>query len=129
MTSLCGLFSTASVEARSQHRARYESFARLHTSHRSTRSSELRPAQSSGWSGPTGNWLITVNPGLVLYPEPLATSTHDTVLVLLDSLPKDTEADAGLVAELLAVPEADPAPLVAELEDAGCHASATGPVQ
>jgi hypothetical protein len=38
-------------------------------------------------------------------------------------------ADAALVAALLAMPEADAAWLLDDLEEAGCVASAKGPVQ
>jgi hypothetical protein len=43
-------------------------------------------------------------------------------------LPEDVEADAALVGALLDVPEADAARLLDELEEAGCVASATGPL-
>jgi DNA-binding IclR family transcriptional regulator len=57
------------------------------------------------------------------------TPSHDAVLALIDGLPEDVEADAGLVATLLGVPEAEAARLLDELEAAGCVASASGPVQ
>jgi DNA-binding IclR family transcriptional regulator len=57
------------------------------------------------------------------------TPAHDAVLALLDWLPEDVEADAGLVADLLGVPEAEAAQLLDELEAAGDLVSATGPVQ
>jgi hypothetical protein len=60
---------------------------------------------------------------------PTLTPAHDAVLAILDWLPVETMADAALVAALLAMPEADAAWLLDELEQAGCVASATGPVQ
>jgi hypothetical protein len=57
------------------------------------------------------------------------TSAHDTVLALLDWLPKDVDADAELVADLLRIPEVEAARLLDELEEAGCLTSATGPLQ
>jgi DNA-binding IclR family transcriptional regulator len=51
------------------------------------------------------------------------------VLALLDWLPADTDPTAELVAELLAIPEAEAARLLDDLEAAGCVASATGPLQ
>ena len=57
------------------------------------------------------------------------TPAHDAVLAILDWLPVETMADAALVAALLAMPEADAAWLLDELEEVGCAASATGPVQ
>ena len=57
------------------------------------------------------------------------TPAHDAVLAILDWLPMETMADAALFAALLAMPEADAAWLLDELEEAGCVASATGPVQ
>ena len=52
---------------------------------------------------------------------------HDAVLAILDWLPVETVADAALVAALLAMPEADAAWLLDELEAAGWVTSATGP--
>jgi hypothetical protein len=49
------------------------------------------------------------------------------VIALLDWLPEDRDADAPLVGQLLRIPEAEATPLVAELEAAGCVASAVGP--
>jgi hypothetical protein len=57
------------------------------------------------------------------------TPAHDAVLSVLDWLPVETMADAALVAPLLAMPEADAAWLLGELEEARCVASATGTVQ
>jgi hypothetical protein len=57
------------------------------------------------------------------------TPAHDAVLAILDWLPVETMADAALLAALLAMPEADAAWLLDELEEAGSVASATGPVQ
>jgi hypothetical protein len=54
---------------------------------------------------------------------------HDAVLAILDWLPVETVADAALVAALLAVPEADTAWLLDELDAAGGVASARRPVQ
>jgi len=48
---------------------------------------------------------------------------------LLNWLPENVEADAAFVGAPLDVPEADAARLLDELEEAGCVASATGPVQ
>ena len=57
------------------------------------------------------------------------TPTHDAVLAVLDWLPVETVADAALVAALLAMPEADAAWLLDELEEGGCIARATRPAQ
>jgi hypothetical protein len=57
------------------------------------------------------------------------TPAHDAVLAILDWLPVETVADAALVAALLAMPEGDAAWLLDELGEAGCVASAKGPVQ
>jgi hypothetical protein len=54
------------------------------------------------------------------------TPAHDAVLALLDGLPEDVEANAGLVAGLLGVPQAEGAPLLDKLAAAGDVASATG---
>jgi hypothetical protein len=54
------------------------------------------------------------------------TPAHDAVLALLDGLPEDVEVDAGLVAGLLGVPQAEGARLLDKLEAAGDVASATG---
>jgi DNA-binding IclR family transcriptional regulator len=58
---------------------------------------------------------------------PTLTPAHDAVVAILDWLPMETVADAALVAALLAMPEADAAWLLDELEAAGWVASATGP--
>jgi DNA-binding MarR family transcriptional regulator len=60
---------------------------------------------------------------------PTLTPSHDAVLAVLDCSTPDTVADAVLVASLLDVPEAEVVQLLDELEEAGCVASATGPVQ
>ena len=60
---------------------------------------------------------------------PTLTPAHDAVLAILDWLPVATVADAALVAALLAMPEADAAWLLDDWEEAGCGASAKGPVQ
>jgi hypothetical protein len=60
---------------------------------------------------------------------PTLTPAHDAVLAILDWLPVETVADAALVAALLAMPEGDAAWLLDELGEAGCVASAKGPVQ
>jgi hypothetical protein len=60
---------------------------------------------------------------------PTLTPAHDAVLAILDWWPVETVADAALFAALLAMPEADAAWLVDDLEEAGCVASATGLVQ
>jgi hypothetical protein len=57
------------------------------------------------------------------------TPAHDAVLAVLDWLPDDVEADAAVVAQVLAIPEAEAVQFLEELEAAGCIASATGPVQ
>jgi DNA-binding MarR family transcriptional regulator len=54
------------------------------------------------------------------------TPSHDAVLALLDWLPADTDATAALVAELLAISEAEAARLLDDLEAAGCIESAEG---
>ena len=54
---------------------------------------------------------------------------HAVVLAILGWLPVETVADAALVAALLAMPEADAAWLLDELEEGGCVARATRPVQ
>jgi len=54
---------------------------------------------------------------------------HDAVLAVLDWLPVETVADAALVAALLAMPEADAAWLLDELEEDGCIARAARPIQ
>jgi DNA-binding IclR family transcriptional regulator len=53
---------------------------------------------------------------------------HDAVLAILDWLSTDAVADAALVAQVLAIPDTEAARLLDELEEAGCVASATGPV-
>jgi hypothetical protein len=53
----------------------------------------------------------------------------DPAEAVLDCLPAKTVTDAALVAALLAMPEADAAWLLDDLEEAGCVASAKGPVQ
>jgi hypothetical protein len=55
------------------------------------------------------------------------TPAHDAVLAILDWWPVETVADAAPFAALLAMPEADAAWLLDELEAAGCVAGATGP--
>ena len=60
---------------------------------------------------------------------PILGPVHDAVLAALDSLPDDVEAGAEVIAQVLAIPEAEAARLLDELETAGCVASATGPVQ
>ena len=60
---------------------------------------------------------------------PTLTPAHDAVLAILDWLPVETMADAAFVAALLAMPEADAAWFLDDLEEAGCVASAKGPVQ
>ena len=57
------------------------------------------------------------------------TPAYDAVLAILDWLPMETVANAALVAALLAMPEADAAWLLDELEAAECGASVTGPLQ
>ena len=57
------------------------------------------------------------------------TPAHDAVLALLNWLPKEVEADAEVVADLLGIPEAEAARLLDGLEAAGDVASATGPLQ
>jgi hypothetical protein len=54
---------------------------------------------------------------------------HDAVLAVLDWLPVATVADAALVAALLAMPEADAAWLLDELEEDGGIARAARPIQ
>jgi len=54
---------------------------------------------------------------------------HDVILAVLDWLSVETVADAALVAALLAMPEADAAWLLDELEEGGCVARATRLVQ
>jgi DNA-binding IclR family transcriptional regulator len=54
------------------------------------------------------------------------TPSHNAVLALLDWLPADTDATAALVAELLAISEAEAARLLDDLEAAGCIESAEG---
>ena len=50
---------------------------------------------------------------------PTLTPAHDAVLAILDWLPVETLADAALFAALLAMPEADAAWLLDDLEEAG----------
>ena len=57
------------------------------------------------------------------------TPAHDAVLVLIDWLPDDVEADVEVVGDLLGIPEAAAARLLDELEAAGDVVSATGPTQ
>jgi hypothetical protein len=75
-----------------------------------------------------GRWRGTTQRGRPLVVRTL-TPAHDAVLAILDWLPVETMADAALLAALLAMPEADAAWLLDELEEAGSVASATGPVQ
>jgi hypothetical protein len=49
-------------------------------------------------------------------------------VAVLDWLPEDVEVDAALVTDLLSVPGSGGARLLDEEEEAGCVASATGPV-
>ena len=60
---------------------------------------------------------------------PILGPAHDTVLAALDFLPDDIEADAKVIAQVLDIPGAEAARLLAELEAAGCVASATGALQ
>jgi hypothetical protein len=60
---------------------------------------------------------------------PTLTPAHDAVLAVLDWLPVETVADAALVAALLAMPEADAAWLLDELEQTRCVTSLSGPPQ
>jgi DNA-binding IclR family transcriptional regulator len=61
---------------------------------------------------------------------PTLTPAHDAVLAILDWLPVETLADAALVAALLAMPEADAAWLLDDLEEAGWASPARpGPSQ
>jgi hypothetical protein len=60
---------------------------------------------------------------------PTLTPAHDAVLAIVDWRPVETAVDAALFAALLAMPEADAAWLLDELEAAGWVASATGPIQ
>ena len=57
------------------------------------------------------------------------TDEHDLVLAALAVLSPDVDADAALVAALIRWPESVVARLLADLEAAGCVASATGPPQ
>jgi DNA-binding IclR family transcriptional regulator len=57
------------------------------------------------------------------------TPAHDAVLAVLDWLSEHAEADTALVAELLRIPEAEAARLLADLEAAGSVEGATVPVQ
>jgi hypothetical protein len=49
--------------------------------------------------------------------------------VLLDWLRADAVAHAALGAQVIAMPDAEPAQLLGELEEAGCVASAAAPLQ
>ena len=60
---------------------------------------------------------------------PTLTPAHDAVLAILDWWTVETVADAALFAAFLAMPEADAAWLLDDLEAAGCLVSAKGLVQ
>lgn len=60
---------------------------------------------------------------------PTLTPAHDAVLAILDWLPVDAVADAALVAQVFAIPDAEEARLLDELEAADGVTSAKGPVQ
>src|SRR4029453_13198042 len=76
---------------------------------------------------PDTAWPIAAIPAIVHTPRmeggrrmtTAHTSGHDAVLALLDWLPEDVDADAEVVADLLRIPEAEAARLLAVLEENG----------